>query len=340
VRTAGVIAAAVACALAPAGCGGSAEKPKLEPGTLRLGAVRGPTAWDAEVLTGLRAKVRSLNESGGIDQKVRLALAVGTARHVLASGARVAVLPCDARLQAESAAMLRRRGLFVLEPCNTELWRRYPDVWPVSVSPFDEARALVGYAQDQKYARIAVIGDGRMARAVRKAVRQADLKVARLQTADAVVVALAAPFAQAAAIRLRVSGTRIPILATHGMDDREALAANPSDLDGIVFTTFGLAEPGSEQDEMDERYRALTGHHPASSVAALGYDTANVLQNAIHYAASTRPALLAAAMPGLDVHGAVGRIAYPKAGGRDPAVNVAIVRVVRGQEDLVDRVGV
>ena len=136
---------ALVCAALLAGCGGgSSKKPELVAGTLRLGAVRGPTDWDAQVLNGLRAEVRALNQSGGVDQKIRLALAVGTARHVLASGARVAVLPCDARLQAESAAILRRRSLFVLEPCNTELWRRHRNIWPVSVSPADEARALVG----------------------------------------------------------------------------------------------------------------------------------------------------------------------------------------------------
>jgi Periplasmic binding protein len=334
-----MVAAVLACALAPAGCGGGGpQKPSLVAETLRLGAVRGPTDWDAEVLTGLRAEVRALNESGGIDQKVRLSLRVGTARSVLASGARIAVLPCDARLQAESAAVLRSRRMFVLEPCNTQLWRRFPNVWPVSVAPADEARALVGYAQGQKYGRIAVIGDGRMARAVRRAVRQADLRVVPLRRADAVVVALAAPFAQAAVIRLRTSGVDVPILATHGMDDRVALAADPPDFDGVVFTTFGLPEPGSEQDEMDERYRALTGHHPASSVAALGYDAGNVLEYAILDASSTRRALLVASMRGLDVHGAVGRIVYPKQGGRDPSVNVAIVRVVRGREELVDRV--
>src|SRR5204863_2576458 len=151
-----MVAAVLACALAPAGCGGSGpQKPKLVAETLRLGAVRGPTDWDTEVLTGLRAEVRALNESGGVDQKVRLSLRVGTARSVLASGAHIAVLPCDARLQAESAVILRRRRMFVLEPCNTQLWRRFPNVWPVSVAPADEARALVGYAQGQKYARIA-----------------------------------------------------------------------------------------------------------------------------------------------------------------------------------------
>ena len=83
------------------------------------------------------------------------------------------------------------------------------------------------------------------------------------------------------------------------MDDRVALAADPSDFNSVVFTTFGMPEPGSEQDEMDERYRAMTGHHPASSVAALGYDAGNVLEYAILNASSTRRALLAASMRGL-----------------------------------------
>jgi hypothetical protein len=339
VRGATALTVVAACLLA--GCGGGGGKPELAEGMLRLGAVRGPTAWDADVLNGLRAGVRALNRGGGIDQKVRLTLVVGEARRLRAAGVRVLVLPCDARLQAESAAVLRRRETFTLEPCNTALWRRFPALWPVSVAPHDEARALVDYAHDQKYEGIAVVGEGRMARAVRAQVLHLEgLRLAPLRQADAVVVALAAPFAQAAVARLRARGIDAPILATHGMDDKAAIARDRADLQGVVFTTFGFPDPGSELDELDERYRALTGRYPDSTVAALGYDAAYVLEYAAIDAGSTRPAALAASMPGLEPHGATGNISYPEHGGRDPSANVAIVRIAGGGLELIDRVGV
>jgi ABC-type branched-subunit amino acid transport system substrate-binding protein len=337
VRTA--VALALACLLALAACGGGKEEPELQAGVLRLGAVPGPTAADAEVLNGLRAAVREVNRAGGIDERVQVRLFVGSAARLAEAGVRVVVLPCDARLQAASAAVLKRRT-FLLEPCNTAVWRRFPAVWPVSVSPADEAGVLVGYARDQGYERLGVVGEGRVARAVRAAAMQAGLELAPLRRSDAVVVALRAPFAQSAVARLRERGIDVPVLATHGLDDRAVIAFYKPELDGVVFTTYGFPDPGSQLDEVYERYRALTGHRPASSVATLGYDAVQVLRSAVHDAASTRPAALATVMPGLDASGGAGRIEYPERGGRDPHVSVAIVEVEHGRLVLVDRVGV
>src|SRR5262245_22051662 len=158
-----------------AACGGDdADEPELQTGAVRVGAVPGPTDWDAQVLSGVRAAVRELERRGGIDEKVRLRLFVGTPSGLLRAGVRLIVLPCDARTQAASAAAIRRRA-FVLEPCNTGIWRRFHGVWPVSVSAADEARVLTGYVEDEGYERVAVLGDGRIADAVRAAVKEEEL---------------------------------------------------------------------------------------------------------------------------------------------------------------------
>ncbi len=267
-----VLAVGLACLLALAACGGGDDAAELERGVVRIGAVPGPTAWDAQVLNGVRAAVRALDLQGGVDGKVRLRLLVGQARRLVGGGARILVLPCDARLQAASAAAVQGAAVLALEPCNTQIWRRFPDVWPVSVSPPAEARVLVDYVRQQGYERVAIVGDGRAA------------------------------------------------------------------LAGSVFLTFGFPDPGSELDELFERYRALTGHPPSSSVAALGYDAVRVLEEAMVEAGSTEPAALAATMPGLEAYGATGTIAYPDGGGRDPSVDVALVRIENGGLALVDRV--
>src|SRR5262249_58033047 len=121
------------------------------------------------------------------------------------------------------------------------------------------------------------------------------------------VVALASPYAQAAVARLRASGIDTPVLATHGMDDVGQIARHRSALDGVVFTAFGFADPGSELDELDERYRALTGHHPSSTVAALGYDAVRVLDYAAVGDGSERAPRLRAAKAGPQRDGATER---------------------------------
>ena len=335
------VALALAVALLVAACGGDdAEEPELQTGVVRLGAVPGPTDWDAQVLNGVRAAVRELERRGGIDEKVRLRLVVGTPGRLVRAGVRLIVLPCDARTQAASAAAVRRRDAFVLEPCNTGIWRRFPDVWPVSVSAADEARVLAGYLEDEGYERVAVLGDGRIADAVRAAVKSEELKLAPVRRADVVAVAVGAPFAAATIARLRVRGVDLPIVATHGLDDGQAIRLDRAALEGVVFTTFGFAEPGSEMDELAERYRALTGRRPDSSVAALGYDAVRVLEYAVMEASSTRPALVAASMRGLEAFGATGKIVYPERGGRNPEVSVALVQVEDGRLVLLDRVDV
>ncbi|MDQ3894070.1 MAG: ABC transporter substrate-binding protein, partial [Actinomycetota bacterium] len=275
---------------------------------------------------------------GGVDGKVRLRLLVGQARRLVGGGARILVLPCDARLQAASAAAVQGAAVLALEPCNTQIWRRFPDVWPVSVSPPAEARVLVDYVRQQGHERVAIVGDGRAARAVRAAAAERGLERVPASRADAVVVALAAPFAPNAVSRLRRRGIRAPVVATHGLDDRRAVVAHRAALTGSVFLTFGFPDPGSELDELFERYRALTGHPPSSSVAALGYDAVRVLEEAMVEAGSTEPGVLAATMPGLEAYGATGTIAYPDGGGRDPSVDVALVRIENGGLALIDRV--
>jgi branched-chain amino acid transport system substrate-binding protein len=322
-----------------AGCGGEAE-PELEPGTLAIGAVVGPTAWDAEVVSGIRTAVRELDRRGGVDGEVSVRLRVGSARRLVAAGTRILVLPCDARSQAASAAAVRRSRLLVLAPCNTGIWRRFPDVWPVSASAAAEGRVLARYLREQEHRRVAVLGQGRAAHAVRRAVRGEDLVLAPPSAADAVAVALAAPFAQPAVSRLRARGIGVPVVATHGMDDVPAIRRHRDSLDGVVFTTFGFAEPGSELDELSVRHLALTGEPLAGSVGALGYDAVKVLETVLQETGSLRPAVLASGMPGLEAYGATGRIAYPKDGGRDPQVSVALVRIADGDLQLVDRVRV
>ena len=272
---------ALALPLLVAACGGDDAEPELPTSVVRLGAVPGPTAWDAEVLNGVRAAVRELERRGGVDEKVRLRLHVGTPGRLLRSGVRLLVLPCDARTQAASAAAARRRDAFVLEPCNTGIWRRFPDVWPVSVSPADEARVLAGYLDDEGYERVAVLGEGKIGLAVRAAVEEEGLAVTPIRRADVVAVAVGAPFAAPTIARLRLRGVQLPGRVDTRPRRPPFDPPRPRGPRRRRLHHLRLPEPGSELDELAERYRALTGRRPDSSVAALGYDAVRVLEFAM-----------------------------------------------------------
>ena len=318
-----------------AGCGGEREL-ELQPGVLRIGVVTPHDSWGGEIVNGVRAAVRELDRDGGIDGKVRVQLLFGDSRRLAAARVRVVILSCGERAQAAAARIAARRRALMLEPCNTGVWRRFAEVWPISASPRQEADALAAYVADQKYERVALVGDG----GIEASFRRGGVRFASARHADAVAVVLPAPRAQAAVTRLRVRGIAAPVVATHGMDDRRAVADHRSALEGVTFTTFGYPEPGDEMDEFYERYRALTGRVPDGSFAALGYDAIRVLDAAVNEAESTEPRAVAAVMPGLDASGATGMIRYPERGGRNPAVSLALVRIEDGRLVLVDRVDV
>jgi ABC-type branched-subunit amino acid transport system substrate-binding protein len=328
--------AAVAAALLVAGCGSSTPEPELRPGVLRIGVVTPRNHMESEIVNGVRVAVRELDRDGGIDHKVRLHTVFGTSERLAGVGVRVVVLPCGERAQEAAAEVARRRRALMLEPCNTGLWRRFARLWPVSASPAQEADAVAAYADREGHDRVAVLGDSLL----RRAFRRRGIRRTTLRHADAVAVGLEAPAADEAVARLRRRGIDVPVIATHRLDDAAAIRRYRRALEGVTFTTFAYPEPGLETDEFYERYRAVTGRRPQSSVAALGYDAIRVLDSAVNEAVSTEPRALNASMPGLDAYGATGKISYPERGGRDPAVSLVLVKVERGSLVLVDRVDV
>lgn len=72
-------------------------------------------------------------------------------------------------------------------------------------------------------------------------------------------------------------------------------------------------EPGGELDEFYERYKALFGRRPSSSVPALGYDAVKVLATAVDVADSPRRALVEHELRDeFELVGAFGTIRYER----------------------------
>ena len=121
------------------------------------------------------------------------------------------------------------------------------------------------------------------------------------------------------------------------LDTAAAIAAVGADANGVTFATFGFPVPGSELDELYEKYRLDYGARPDGSEVQLGYDAVHVIDKAVQQAKSTDPKAMAADLPGLSIGGAGGVLDYPEDGSRQPRADVAVVQVRNGRLELVHR---
>ena len=92
--------------------------------------------------------------------------------------------------------------------------------------------------------------------------------------------------------QVRAAGIDVPLLSADGWDDQEIVDASRQDaFSGIYFTTHRFL--GVETPEMKafvDAYKAKFGVAPPNAFAPLGYDTVNLLANAIERAKSAEPA--------------------------------------------------
>jgi len=347
-------------ALLAVGCGGASENAserELEAGTLRLGFVGRLTGapWDRDRLAfeGARLAVGEINRLGGIDGVLRLRLdgaaaatpagAMTAAEGLLRRGARVLVTPCR---QAEQLSVFRagesaRR--LVLGTCNRGLGRagRPGTDWYVSPELVAQAAALAELVAERGHERVWLDAprSGETRTTLEAALRERGLRaVRRGGKPDAVVVARNARETVRLIASLRADGSRAAIFALDQLDSARVRGQAGSLLEGASFTAYGYPVPGSELDELYERYRARYGRRPDGSAIALGYTAVKVLEAAINVYESAETARVQRAMRGLEHHGGpLGSIAYPERGGRSPRAEVPVVTVVDSRLELARR---
>jgi branched-chain amino acid transport system substrate-binding protein len=137
--------------------------------------------------------------------------------------------------------------------------------------------------------------------------------------------------------QVRAAGIDVPLLSGDGWDDEEIVVASKrKDIKGIFFTThrfFGVNTPG-----MKAFVKAFTrkfGEPPPNAFAPLGFDTINLLADAIERAGSAKPEAIRAALAKTrDFQGVVGKIAYAP-GSRVPNKAVSVIRIDNGVETPV-----
>jgi ABC-type branched-subunit amino acid transport system substrate-binding protein len=323
-----------------AGCssGSQVQKTKVAAGTITIGYAA-DLPRDRELANGVAVALRQINGLGGIDGALKIKLLVRNAhsdpahstRALVRAGARILILPCDVRAQRSATRAARRVLSFATCDYDPALVDRMRRVWAVGLPVDIEAAALMDYAHNQGYEKLYLVrpadADGaQLDRYLRTAAHDRKLHlVASPRAADAVVST------RSAGHTLALLRHHRPVLATDLADSRTILRG-----DGIVFTTFGFADPGYATDEFYERYRSYYGVRPGSSSAALGYVAIKLFERAVNRADSARSDAVERELRGLKWDSPLGHAEYTGKG-RNPRVSVAVVRVVDGKLDLVTR---
>jgi branched-chain amino acid transport system substrate-binding protein len=153
---------------------------------------------------------------------------------------------------------------------------------------------------------------------------------------DAVFVSATPDEAGLIVKQIREAGLDLPIISGDGFDTQLVVSVPGPDLaDGVYFATHGFR--GDQRPEVAEfaaAYREKYGRGPENAFAALGYDAAGLIVDAIRRAGSAdgdelRDALNHTA----DYQGVTGEIAYTRPS-RVPVKPVAVVGVHDGRFEL------
>jgi hypothetical protein len=274
-----------------AGCGG-ADEPERE---LQPGGSVTIGIVDGERLVreGARVEANRINNAGGVGGALTVRLARGTVEDLLARGVRLFVLPCRLELAAAVRAV-SEAGAFGVAPCDDGVVQESERVVFTGLSPRVQADALADFVGGE-------------------AVRELAPETARGARVEAI-------------LGLERGGASIV-----SPDAPERVVAPPGAPEESLFATFGFPEPGSRTDEFYERFRAVYGRRPETILSALGADALNALSGAIELAASTRPALVAAAVQeGFEVRGVLNELSFPGDTNRAD-VEAVIVRLRDGK---------
>jgi branched-chain amino acid transport system substrate-binding protein len=129
----------------------------------------------------------------------------------------------------------------------------------------------------------------------------------------------------------------VPILGGDGYDAPGILATNPK-LAGVFFTThvyLGADNPNPRVAGFVDAYKTAYPDDTPDAFAALGYDAANLIMQAVEHAGNADPQQIRTALEGVRRFESVtGTLSYPE-GSRIPVKSVTIIEVEKGLFKLV-----
>lgn len=136
---------------------------------------------------------------------------------------------------------------------------------------------------------------------------------------------------------LRASGVGAPIVGGDGLDTPDVLESGSGPTSDVWFTTHAWlsAETGTQRARKFVRaYEEAYGEPPTDAFAALGYDAARLLIDAVGRAQDASPEQIAAALEATrDFEGVTGRISFTEHR-HVPSKTVWVVEVADGERSL------
>jgi branched-chain amino acid transport system substrate-binding protein len=385
-RKRGLLLAAVVALVAAAvpvasGIGGPAST-SLKKGTLRIGYANNLTGFlavhDKLISNGAQLAVAQINSKGGIGGKVKISMklfdvksdaptSVQVANDIIGQGFPVMVLPCNTDYQVAMTSVAKRKGRFVVSPCNADptLTASYGQYWPVGMAGNAQMAQLANYAKLRKYKRAYVLDSTflyvhLMAKYFKKAAPSRGISivgndsipfgatgfpgtpdaygaiVTKIKNAspkpDVIMTGLFSPFVDFLARELKTQGVNLPLIGSDGMDTAVNLSVGGSAVNGWAFSTFGSVEKGSPTAGFFAQFRKKFGASPDGTYPALGYDTIKVIEAAVLKSGGTAPKVIQAALAnGMTVKGALGPIKYLGRNRRNPTNIVVVDQIKNGK---------
>lgn len=131
--------------------------------------------------------------------------------------------------------------------------------------------------------------------------------------------------------QLREAGLTGPVVGGDGYDTPDLVSVAGESANDVYFTTHALMDKDNGTDGIKKfiaAYNAEYGHDPENAFAALGYDSAYLLADAIKRAGSTDPkAIQAALLDTKDFPGITGSITFAN-GSHVPQKGVTLIKVM------------
>jgi branched-chain amino acid transport system substrate-binding protein len=139
--------------------------------------------------------------------------------------------------------------------------------------------------------------------------------------------------------QFREAGLTAPILSGDGFDTPLIAEVAGENADDVYYSTHaGLDNPDPKVQNFVKAYTEEYGRPPENAFAALGYDTLNLIADAIKRAGSTDPKAIRDALAATQGFNAVtGQISYAS-GQRKPDKSITIIKVQDGKYSFVKEI--
>ena len=330
--------------------------------------------YDAPVIEGLKLGVGEINAAGGIDGRIPIELVVkdqrtDTAQGVIVTqefidaGVNVLIVPCDSSAVHALGGLILAAQIPAFSTCSSSPTLAVTGGdYVFANAPADNLQATVSavYARDQGYETgyiffspdieytilpkyfsqvFAELG-GTMLGEGSYALSQQDFsaEVAKIKALDpqpdVIYTAAFEPDFPAFLRTLRAVGIESAVIAADGIDSPTTLALGEL-AEGVVFTSSGVATPGSRLEAFEDMFEEATGARPETIFNAAGYDLATIIKTAVMISGSTDPKALQEAIVNMvDVQGVTSNITYKGMMGIQQR-SVALVKVSNGQKVLI-----